>query len=365
MLRGEIHLLDLNATPPAARLLSKDVPHPAHVEVVDLDRDGHDDLLVADLGSFLPSDHRAGRVAWLRGGADGKFTPHVLLRGVGRVADVQAGDFDGDGDLDLVVAVFGWRQSGAVHYLENRTTDWAKPSFASRIVDPRNGAIHVPVVDLDQDGKLDFVVLLSQEHETVVAYLGDGKGGFTAKTIFEGAHPALGTSGIQLVDLDKDGRLDVLLANGDTLDRRLLRPYHGLRWLRNTGAFPFESRALGAMYGVHRALAADFDGDGDLDVLAVSLLPEPGYTELRQKHALDAIVLLEQTTPGSFTRRLLESVSCDHASADIGDIDGDGRMDFITGAFSLVGANTARGEQASAASSMDWVSVWMNRPPAR
>src|SRR5262249_19238176 len=104
-------------------------PVPAHAEVVDLDGDGIPDILVACLGAFYPTDARVGRVVWLRGAADGSFTPVTLLEGVGRVADVRAADFNGDGKLDLVVAVFGWRKTGEVLYLENRTADWSRPEF--------------------------------------------------------------------------------------------------------------------------------------------------------------------------------------------------------------------------------------------
>jgi hypothetical protein len=363
MYRGEISLIDFGASPPGVRLLSKDVAHPGHVEVVDLDGDGHKDLLVANLGNFFPTDEKRGSVVWLRGTPDGKLTPHTLLVNVGRVADVQAGDFDRDGDLDLIVAAFGWRKVGEVIHLENRTTDWSKPTFSPRVVDPRHGAIHVPVVDLNGDGNLDFIVLLSQEYESVFAYLGDGKGSFRQETIFRGAHPALGSSGIQVIDLDKDGKLDVLMTNGDALDKTLLRPYHGIRWLRNTGPFPFEERELAAMYGVHRALATDFDGDGDLDIVAVALLPEPGYTDLRKKYNLDAIILLEQTGPGVFVRHRLESEFCDHATAEIGDFDGDGRIDFLTGAFSSREAHVAKGETVPLPSRREWLSAWLNRRP--
>src|SRR5262249_28775923 len=149
-----------------------EVPHPAHAEVVDLDGDGVKDILVADLGNFHPTNARVGRVVWLRGSRDGTFTPITLLEGVGRVADVRAADFRGTGKLDLIVAVFGWRTTGAILYLENQTTDWAHPHFVPRVLDERHGAIHVPVVDLNRDGKMDFVALISQEHETVVASLG-------------------------------------------------------------------------------------------------------------------------------------------------------------------------------------------------
>ncbi len=140
------------------------VPHPAHAEVVDLDGDGIRDLLVADLGSFGPTDDRVGQVVWLRGTADGTFTAVPLLQGVGRVADVQAADINGDGKLDLVVAVFGWRRTGEILYLENRTEDWSRPVFVPHVVDARHGAIHVPIADLDGDGRPDFVALFSQEH---------------------------------------------------------------------------------------------------------------------------------------------------------------------------------------------------------
>jgi hypothetical protein len=311
------------------------VSHPAHAEVVDLDGDGIKDILVANLGSFPPTDARCGSVVWLRGGKDGRFTPITLLEGVGRVADVQAADFRGVGKLDLVVAAFGWNRTGEIIYLENQTTDWSSPKFVPRVLDERHGAIHVPVADLNKDGKPDFVALISQEHETVVAFLNEGGGKFRKETIYTAPHPAYGSSGIQLVDLDKDGNLDVLYTNGDVLDEPyLLKPYHGVRWLRNPGnnKFPFAERELAAMYGVHQAVAADIDGDGDLDVVAVSFLPRNAFPQ-REEKKVDAIIVLEQTTPGKFVRHTLESITCDHVTLAAGNVTDSGRIDLVVGAY--------------------------------
>jgi tetratricopeptide (TPR) repeat protein len=307
---------------------------PCHAAVVDLDGDGRRDVLVASLGNFFPTDDKVGKVVWLRATGGGRFEERTLLEGIGRVADVQAADFNGDGRLDLVVAAFGWRTTGEIIYLENRTSDWTRPEFVPHVVDSRHGAIHVPVADLNGDGRPDFVALLSQEHEAIAAYLARGDGTFTQETIFAAPHPTYGVSGIELVDLDRDGDQDVLLTNGDILDRPyLLKPYHGVQWLENKGEFPFEHHPLAAMYGAARAVAADFDGDGDQDVAAVSFLP-PLLFPQRASLQLPSVVLLEQRSKKQFTRHVLETGTCDHFTCAAGDWDDDGRVDLAVGNFS-------------------------------
>jgi hypothetical protein len=331
---GQVLLLKPYEQDPSWKLLAT-LPAPVHTAVVDLDGDGVLDLIVACLGEFYPTDGRVGSVVWLRGSKDGTFTPVTLLNGVGRVADVQAADFDGDGKLDLVVAVFGWKKTGEVTLLRNRTTDWAKPVFEPEVLDSRHGAIHVPVADLNGDGKPDFVALISQEHETVVAFLNEGGGKFREETIWRGAHPAYGSSGIELVDLDGDGRLDVLYTNGDILDPpHLPRPDHAVRWLRNEGTYPYAEHVIAPMYGVHRAVAADFRGNGTLDVLAVSFLP-PEVVKARKAMAFDSVVYLEQVAPGKFERHGLEVGTPDHVTCVAGAWDGDGKVHAAFGNFCL------------------------------
>jgi hypothetical protein len=323
------------------------IPHPAHVTLADVDRDGIQDLLVADLGEFFPADHDKGAVIWLRGLPTGKYGA-FWLDGWPRVADVETADFNGDGQNDLLVAAFGWRRTGEIAIMENRTTPSPQPMPTKHTIDPRSGGIHALPVDLNHDGKMDIVALLAQEHETVMAYINKGTGDFSfeQKVIYAAPHPNWGSSGIQLVDLDKDGDLDVLLTHGDTFDDGLVKPYHGIQWLENTGTYPYVEHTIAQMPGVHRAEAADLDGDGDLDIVACALLA--GGSDVDEK-TLPALVWLEQTKPGIFVRHTIEMGIPRHGTLDLGDIDNDGDIDIVVGNFAI-------DKPANA-----WVDVWTNQ----
>jgi hypothetical protein len=329
------------------------VPNPVHAALADLDRDGLDDLLVADIGFFMPEDHEKGAVVWLRRRADGSYEKHVLAEKLPRVSDVEAADFDGDGDLDLVVAAFGLYTRGGILLLENVTTDPKEPRFEARTLDGRAGAIHVIPADLDGDGRSDFVALLAQQHETVLAFLNRGGGQFEKRTVFAAPTPAWGSTGIDLVDFDGDGDRDVLMTNGETLDDPTVKPWHGVRWLENRGAFPFALHDLAALPGAYRARAADLDGDGDEDVAVAAFLPDPEHVH----GSLASLVWLEQTTAGAFARHTLQAGQLSHTSLDAGDVDGDGDVDLVTGNF--VGFTFARTDTGFRADG--WVELWENR----
>ncbi|MDP6693395.1 MAG: VCBS repeat-containing protein, partial [Phycisphaerales bacterium] len=133
-----------------------------HAEVVDIDTDGDLDVLVAAMGVILPTDAPFGKVIILENDGNEIFTKHIIAEIMQRVTDVQAGDLDGDGDLDLSVAQFGYTQ-GQVQWFENEG-EW---QFTHHQLIARSGAIHSPIVDIDNDGDLDILALLSQEWETV------------------------------------------------------------------------------------------------------------------------------------------------------------------------------------------------------
>jgi hypothetical protein len=296
--------------------------NPCRAEQCDLDGDGLLDLVVADLGSFLPADHVRGRVVWLRRGADGSYHAQTIAASLGRVADVRPADFDGDGDQDLVVAEFGWHTTGGIHWLENRGG-----RFHAVLLDPRSGGIHVPVCDLNEDGRPDFVALISQEHETIVAFLNQGSGEFQQKTLWSALDPGFGGSGLETVDLDRDGDLDMLFTSGDTFDSRRLKPSHGVHWLENRGGLKFEYRRLADLPGAYRALPGDFDGDGDLDVVASSFF-DPFVAASIDREAVDSVLVLEQFQPRAFRRYRLERGRPAHVALETGDFDGDGDLDF-------------------------------------
>jgi hypothetical protein len=346
------------------------IPNPDHAAMVDLDGDGRQDLLIADLGDFMPGDHEKGSIVWLRQVGPLQFEKHVLIDHIARTADVEAADFNGDGKLDLVVAAFGWHTVGGIFVYENQTSDWAHPRFEGYPVDARPGGIHVIPADLNHDGKMDFVALISQQYEHVVAYINRGPGkGFRAETIFRAIVPVWGSSGIELVDMDGDGDLDLLMSNGDSLDDFTVRPFHGVRWFENQGSYPWLQHDLVAMPGVHRAQAVDLDGDGDLDVVCAAFLPNaehPAFQLLERQGNLapfTSIGWLEQTQKGVFVPHPLETGKLTHTTLDVADVDGDGDVDVVTGNF--VGFTFTKSDTGFKAD--DTVDLWLNqgKQPAR
>jgi hypothetical protein len=348
---GDLLAIDPTGERPQARRLAN-VGHPAHVTPCDLDRDGATDLAVADLGSFLPEDHDRGRVVWLRNVGRSEYERVVLLDQVGRVADVRPGDFDGDGDEDLIVAEFGWQKTGSIHVLVNERDEGGTPRFSRRLVDGRHGTIHVPVLDWNEDGQADFFALVSQEHETIELFLNEGDSSFRGQTINPPEDPAFGSSGIEVTDLDGDSDRDVLYTNGDTFDSYELKPYHGVQWIENRAAAGWATRRITAMPGVHRALAGDLDGDGDVDVIAAALLPERLFDGNGRAADFDSLIWLEQVRPGEFVRHGLERGSCHHAALELADFNGDGRLDIAVGNFQEPGKRSP-------------VTIWKNLPAQR
>ncbi|MEE2819644.1 MAG: FG-GAP-like repeat-containing protein [Planctomycetota bacterium] len=308
------------------RTIFDKVGAPVHAELADIDGDGDKDILVAAMGVILPSTAYSGQIYVLENDGNGNFQSHLIADNTDRVTDVRAGDFDGDGDLDIASAQFGYTQ-GKVRWYENLGLF----NFQPHVLIDRSGAIHAPVVDIDNDGDLDIVALLSQEWETVVAFVNDGKGNFMPVILHDVADADFSSSGIAIADLDSDGDADVIWTNGDAfvaVDYRPL-PTHGLQWLENKGKLEFEYHRIGQMNGAYSPRVIDFDLDGDQDIITVS--------EFAYWDSPDAVSLRwwSQEQDGSFSPYNLAPKPTHLVTCDVGDIDNDGAMDIVAGGMAL------------------------------
>ena len=118
------------AAPTAALSVVASIPHPSHVTLADVDGDGARICSSAISASSFPPITTKARSSGCAARRSGKFGA-FWLDGWPRVADVEGGDFNGDGKKDLAVAAFGWRKTGHVTIVENRTANATQPDFTT------------------------------------------------------------------------------------------------------------------------------------------------------------------------------------------------------------------------------------------
>ncbi len=249
-------------------VLARDLRGPVHSSAVDLDGDGDLDVLVASMGELFPNNDRIGTLFALENDGQQNFTSHILLEKVARVTDVQPGDFNGDGQLDLAVVQFGYDQ-GEVRWME-RIGPW---EFRSHNLLNLAGGINLRVADFTGDGIPDIAVNISQQWEEVYLLENDGRGRFRSRVLFGSTNDDFAMSNLAVADLDGDHRPDIIFANGDGFGPAANpgpRPWHGVQWLQNLGAGQFRFQRIGTLAGAYSPVVVDVDGDGHRDVLAVS-----------------------------------------------------------------------------------------------
>ena len=120
--------------------------------------------------------------------------------------DAQAADLDGDGDLDLVVAI----EFGRNVILVNDGSGFFSDESAARLPQPINDSEDIAIADFDRDGDPD-IVFVSEDDFVNEYYWNDGDGFFTDVS---GLLPANGVSNaIEWADLTGDGAADLLVGN--------------------------------------------------------------------------------------------------------------------------------------------------------
>ncbi|MEP0545472.1 MAG: T9SS type A sorting domain-containing protein [Rhodothermales bacterium] len=266
-------------------------PHPRHALAGDFTGDSVSDLLLV---------YFENPPVLLQGNGGGSFADITTEAGLADVIGqyrAEAADFDGDRDLDLVFQSQGREpillNDGSGHFVESmRLNDEAATQ-------------DVRVADLDRDGDADIVLANSNAPSAV--FVNDGAAGFTRAF---GLWGSVGGRAVLPFDYDGDGDADLLFSRPGAASSVLLR---------NNGDLRFSSVSVPALeIPSFSADAADFDGDGRLDVVL---------------NNYETVTLLVQESPHRFVDHTEVLVGFEEAMssttrAHLVDLDGDGDVDL-------------------------------------
>ncbi len=297
-----------------------------HSPPTDVIAEPHDDL-VLESGILEPNDEPAGTLAQYDIGADGQLRFNkIIIDSLLRPVFVRAFDFDGDGSDEFVICEFGNNRGRLALYRYDGT------KYRREVLDATPGAIRFELHDLTGDGQPDIVALFAQGDERIVLFPNDGKGHFSGeRRVLARFPPVYGSMYFTMRDFNGDGKLDILYVNGDNFDfSRILKPYHGIRILQNDGRNSFTERYFYPIYGAAQAAVADFDNDGDLDIVTTS-----NFADAKQ-HPERGIMYFENA--GGYTFHPFAFGVSSGSQWNVmtsADLNGDGRLDVIIGAMNL------------------------------
>jgi len=284
-------------------------------------------LLACNIGILNPNNGRFGKVELINKEKEGHFLKDTtaFIDSLQRPVQVTPVDLNNDGKTDYLVCEFGYL-TGALSWWENL----GKNHFIKHVILNTPGAIKVYVQDYNHDGLPDIWALFAQGDENISLFTNKGNGNFDQQKVLR-FPPSYGSSYFELDDFNKDGYPDIVYTCGDNADYSpVLKPYHGVYIFMNDGTNHFSKKYFFPINGCYKAIAKDFDGDGDLDIAAISFFadyerqPEEGFVYLKNMADFN---FQPYSLPEAGEGRWL--------TMDAGDIDGDGKIDLILGNFSI------------------------------
>jgi hypothetical protein len=247
------------------------------IRIADLNADGKLDIVVADWWDT----NNVGVVGVLLGNGDGTFQPAVTYKTGGAPNySLVVADVNGDGKPDLIVSSCAASAStcgsaqGVVSVLLGNGDGTFQHALSYGSGAPVGA--HVAVADVNGDGKPDLIATNYQGEAngdgTVAVLLGNGNGTFQSPVLYDSGAP--GANGLTVADVNGDGALDLLVANGCfSYCTGGLESLTVLSVLLGNGDGTFQPPATYATSGKNSGWVsvADLNGDGKLDAVLSSL----------------------------------------------------------------------------------------------
>lgn len=226
----------------------------------------------------------------------GAFSARPAVATGAEPVSLQAGDIDGDGDADFVTAN---REGNSLTVLRNDAGTLVG-STVSAGEEPRDAAIG----DLNGDGLGDLVC--SNHRDRDISVMINTGAGFAARVNYP-VNQTTRPAGVAISDLNGDGRADVATAISDDVAPNAAAVFF------NSGGGVLAFAANYATGGLNPGmiLAADFDGDGDADLVAAN---EDG----------GSVGVLDNNGAGEFAAPLVLTAGAHPGSMAVGDVSGDG-----------------------------------------
>ena len=306
------------------------------VEIADIDMDGRLDLLFANGGNYSEPGPPEANQAFVNRGVGQRFE-NVSAKVFGPTADIarviKARDLNADGLTDIVVGTTYQTQSrlylGTGKGAFQEVTATHLPQTPASIGD-------LEVGDVDLDGDLDMVLAdwgpgnnMTNEGGRMRLWLNDGTGHFTDATAAK-MPPALVRFSwdLELADTDNDFDLDVLVSCKRCTGGYLFRN-------DGTGAFVDTPGALPQYTNNYEYELMDLDGDAFLDIVTINdgeIVKEGGSNRREHVFRNDGKGRFRDATAQWWLPS--ENIGDDDNMAAFLDFDSDGDADFIIGSLS-------------------------------